>query len=604
MMLQRLLLAIGSVVVGGTPDALRLPSFISSDMVLQRGRATLWGWAHANATVTVTVRSSAIDGRLLHAARAVASTSGTWSTNVSQQEAVASTIVTISDGTSEIALANVAFGDVFLCSGQSNMEYPMANAFNGSAERAASSVANLRILDFADRPWPVPTGFANSSATDCPSKAPYAWAPASPATITERLAPGATPDFGAKYPSAVCFYAARELLRRNPAVPIGIIGASKSGSAIESWMPEEAMLDGTPRVYGGNGTCGGALPPPPTGTPSTRNTSTAACPKGGLAKSGAYYRGMIAPLTRMRLKAILWYQGEENDHPTNACGGPAWYRCLFPAMIAYWRRQFAAPQLPFFYVLLAAGHTAVMREAQAQGAGAIDGTAFASAVDLGAATDEFLVPGHPPRKQEVGRRLSLAMRALLYNEPGVEYLGPSVIAENVSVTVTTSSSSNNSLTTVLIPFKVGSGGHLHLNGTGGCNGPVKSLPLPAWSTDNTWATNDGVGDCCASVRGETFGRIEGTYNSPVALAESSTTSRVFHTQTFVVDAATNVLRATLRGWNAPASGIVEVRFLFDNFPKCALYSGALSGPDSYYAQAQHFGIVAQSWRGNITVKTE
>ena len=61
-MLQRLLLAIGSVVVGGTADALRLPSFISSDMVLQRGRATLWGWAHANATVTVTVRSSAIDG--------------------------------------------------------------------------------------------------------------------------------------------------------------------------------------------------------------------------------------------------------------------------------------------------------------------------------------------------------------------------------------------------------------------------------------------------------------------------------------------------------------------------------------------------------------
>ena len=49
----------------------------------------------------------------------------------------------------------------------------MANAFNGSAERAASTFANLRILDFTDRPWPVPTGGPNSSATDCPSKAPY-----------------------------------------------------------------------------------------------------------------------------------------------------------------------------------------------------------------------------------------------------------------------------------------------------------------------------------------------------------------------------------------------------------------------------------------------
>ena len=65
------------------------------------------------------------------------------------------------------------------------------------------------------------------------------------------------------------------------------------------------------------------------------------------------------------------------------------------------------------YVLLAAGHSAVMREAQAQGAGAIAGTAFASAVDLGAAAHEFLVPGHPPRKQEVVRRISLAVRALV-----------------------------------------------------------------------------------------------------------------------------------------------------------------------------------------------
>jgi hypothetical protein len=133
---------------------------------------------------------------------------------VAQQEAAASTTVTISDGASEITLKNVAFGDVFLCSGQSNMEYPMANAFNGSAERAASAFANLRILDFSDRPWPVPSGRPNSSATDCPSKAPYVWAPSSPATITRRLASGAAPAFGVKYPPAVCFYAARELLER------------------------------------------------------------------------------------------------------------------------------------------------------------------------------------------------------------------------------------------------------------------------------------------------------------------------------------------------------------------------------------------------------
>jgi len=597
-----LLLVCLQAVAGGAPGALRVPSFISSDMVLQRGRATVWGWAAPNASVSVSV-SSARGGRLLHSARAVASASGAWSADIAQEEAAASTTVTIissDDGTGQqvIALTNVAFGDVFLCSGQSNMEYPMANAFNGSAERAlASSLPNLRLLDLADRPWPVPSSFPNGSATDCPSKAPYEWAASSPASISERLPAGAAPDFGAKYPPAVCFFAARELLRRSPGVPIGIIGASKSGSAIECWMPPEAMLDGTPRAYGGNGTCGGAVPPPPAGTPCTRNASTAACPRGGLAKSGAYYRGMIAPLTPMRLKAVWWYQGEENDHPTDACGGPAWYRCLFPAMIAHWRRQFMAPELPFFYVLLAAGHSAVMREAQVQGAGALGGTAFASAVDLGAAPDEFLVPGHPPRKQEVGRRLSLAVRALVYKEqPAVAYLGPSVIAAKVTVTT----SADGRLTTVLIPFVVGSGGGLHLNGTGGCNGSASPTPPPATRS----ADNGAPEGCCAGAFGGTAGADASNPNSPVALAEPGATSKVYHTQTFVVDAATNVLRATLPGWEAPASGVVEVRFLFDNYPKCALYSGALSGPDSYYAKVQHFGIVAQSWRGNVTVKVK
>ena len=328
--------------------SLRVPTFISSDMVLQRGGATVWGWAAPHAPVSVSV--SLPHSQPLHSTRVVASASGEWSANV-VQEVVASSNVTIRDDKQNvILLTNVAFGDVFLCSGQSNMEYPMANAFNGSAEREASSYANLRMLDLTDRPWPVPTGRPNSSAADCPSKAPYEWAASSPATISERLAAGATPKFGVKYPPAACWFAARELLRRKPDVPVGIIGASKSGSAIECWMPEEAMLDGTPAAFGGNGTCGGAVPPPPPGTPSMRNTSVAACPRGGLAKSGAYYRGMIAPLTPMRLAAVLWYQGEENDHAENACSGPIWYRCLFPAMISYWRRQFGAPDMPFIYV--------------------------------------------------------------------------------------------------------------------------------------------------------------------------------------------------------------------------------------------------------------
>ena len=170
------------------------------------------------------------------------------------------------------------------------------------------------------------------------------------------------------------------------------------------------------------------------------------------------------------------------------------------------------------------------------------------------------------------------------------------------VTVTTSG--DGKLTTVLIPFTVGSGGHLHLNGTGGCNGSISPAPPPAWSTDNSAPSPADAPGCCANLLGETAGESNG--NSPVALVGGAggAPAKVYHTQTFAVDATTNVLSATLPGWKAPASGVVEVRFLFDNFPKCALYSGALSGPDSYYAPVQHFGIVAESWRGNVTVKAE
>lgn len=156
---------------------------------------------------------------------------------------------------------------------------------------------------------------------------------------------------------------------------------------------------------------------------------------------------------------------------------------------------------------------------------------------------------------------------------------------------------------MIIPFRVGSGGHLHLNGTGGCNGSASPTPPPVWLASGAGA---GAGGCCGGALGGTGTASESNGNSPVALATpGGVTSTVYHTQTFGVDATTNILRATLPGWKPSPSAVVEVRFLFDNFPKCALYSGALSGPDSYYASpVQHFGLVAQSWRGNVAVKAE
>jgi hypothetical protein len=290
-------------------------------------------------------------------------------------------------------------------------------------------------------------------------------------------------------------------------------------------------------------------------------------------------------------------------------------------MISYWRREFQLPNLPFFYVLLAAGHTALLREAQYLGAGTISHTAFASAVDLGANGSEFLIPGHPPRKQvcalfhcpcytlrgticspcilgargalttdqqmfciqEVGRRLALINRALIYQEK-IDYVGPRVIAERVAVTTVTDKKSGAVHTTVRIPFAVGTGGNLHLNGTGGC----------------TTCCN---GTTSVSPHSSNLGVRRSDPSSPVGLLDPAigTGAKVYKTQTFVVDAATSVLTATIPSWQA-TSKVAEVQFLFDNFPQCAVYSGMLSGPDAYYAQVKHFGLVAESWRGNVTIE--
>ena len=189
------------------------------------------------------------------------------------------------------------------------------------------------------------------------------------------------------------------------------------------------------------------------------------------------------------------------------------------------------------------------------------------------------------RTQEVGRRLALINRALIYHEE-IDYAGPRVIAERVTVTTVTDKKSGAVHTTVKIPFSVGTGGNLHLNGTGGCtaccNGTTSVSPH---SSSNL------------AVR-------RSNPSSPVGLLDATigTGAKVYKTQTFVVDAATSVLTATIPGWQA-ASKVAEVQFLFDNFPQCAVYSGILSGPDAYYAHVKHFGLVAESWRGNVTIET-
>merc|ERR1712232_193566 len=160
------------------------------------------------------------------------------------------------------------------------------------------------------------------------------------------------------------------------------------------------------------------------------------------------YNGMIAPLLPMRVAGEVWYQGEQN------AGNPPNYACRFPAMITDYREKFGLPNFSFFYVELAAfkANYAEIRRAQKH-ALALPNVGFGTAIDLGFRG----VPIHPPRKQEVGRRLSLSAQGIRYKMP-VTYEGPTMDHVNVSAA--------GSLVTAVVAFR--SAENLHVHGTAAC----------------------------------------------------------------------------------------------------------------------------------------
>ena len=508
-------------------------------------------------------------------------------------------------GVTTTLLHNVAFGDVLLCSGQSNMEYPMANAFYGDQERAHhSDYPKLRLLT-------VKTQQASDPQADVESLAPYVWAPSSSATVSPRV----NGSFGVPFPSAVCFFAARELIIANPSIPLGVITIAVGGTAIEQWMAPTAILDGTPAHLGGNGTCGGTVDDVPAalhrrffndddgggGGTLPVAPGNATCNPQARGASSLYY-GMIAPFLRMRVAAFLWYQGEENDHKEDACYGPEWYRCLFPAMIAHWRSAFGLFEVPFLYVLLAGGHTALMREAQFLGAEALPLTAFASAMDLGAYGTEFLVPGHPPRKQEVGRRLALLVDTLVYHNDtasssssSVKHRGPRVQAAAVTVSHV---ANETELLELYLPFDVAPdvNGTLHLNGTGSCAGDTVGAKTAA---------------SCCSLSANTASWVVSLGVVPNGTEQQAAPppSSFVPASSITIETQQNALRARFNVTHlATATATttvvaVEVRFQYEDNPTCAVYGGALSGPDSIYAQQpRHYGLPAEMWRGTVNVR--
>ncbi|OHB78346.1 MAG: hypothetical protein A2V98_09415 [Planctomycetes bacterium RBG_16_64_12] len=350
----------------------RLPKVIGDHMVLQQGTSVpIWGWADAEEKVTVTLGQST--------ATATACSEGKWMVKLDAMEAGGPYEMTVQAGNT-ITLADILVGEVWVCSGQSNMQWPVAACDNAQEEIAAADYPKIRLFTVAQK-------VAEKPLDDCEGS----WTASSPQTVPGFTAAG---YFFGRY------------LHKELGVPVGVINCSWGGTIAEAWDSHEGLL-GEPDFEP-------IIERAAQFDPKTPNQAT------------NLYDGMLHPLIPFGIRGAIWYQGESN------CGRAQQYRKLFPAMITDWRKNWGQGDFPFLFVQLAPfryGNSdpkclAELWEAQLRTL-ALPNTGMAVTTDIGNVQDI-----HPKNKQDVARRLALWALANTYGKDLV-YSGP--LYESASV---------------------------------------------------------------------------------------------------------------------------------------------------------------------------
>ena len=419
------------------PADVRLPAILSDNMVLQQDRpAVIWGWAEPGEKVAV-----AVGGQT---GQAVADAQGRWKVTLPALAASSQPVEMTVAGRNTLTVRNILVGQVWVCSGQSNMEMAVSNSKDAAAEIQGGDLPTIRLFTVAH------TNVAQTQE-DLREKVRDEARPDSP----ER--PGrrarwliCSPDTIGPF-SAIGYFFGREI-HKTLKTPVGLINSSWGGTPIESWTPMETYRtdpsvadflaaieqnnkgfaqaqEAYPALvakWGATTQAIVATNPAATQPAKAPGQRRALPPKPPLpvpsaVKYGGMYNGMIAPLTPYAIAGVIWYQGESNAQPRTQ------YHRQLPAMIRAWRKAWGH-EFPFLIVQLAnfmapeadpskAAGYATVREAQAA-ALSLPKTGLAVAIDVGDAADI-----HPKDKQTVGQRLALAALAVAYGKDLV-YSGP------------------------------------------------------------------------------------------------------------------------------------------------------------------------------------
>ncbi len=360
------LLALCSLLAAAPLRADVKPHALCSDgMVLQqRMKVNIWGTADKGEKVSVTFRSKT--------ASATADDQGRWLVTLSSGNAGGPFPMTIA-GNNQLVYKNVLVGEVWVCSGQSNMEQSINGSDKSDQEFAKGLPHNPMFRTFNVKKSPQTTPIDDTAGD---------WTDAKPETVG-----GFT---------AVGYFFGRDL-NETLKVPVGLIHTSWGGTRAEAWTSRTA-LDSSSRFRGDV-----------IGDKVHANSPA------------ALYNGMIHPLLNYRIQGAIWYQGESN------AGAAYAYRELFPLMIQNWRTDWKEGDFPFFFVQLAPfmavqkeprdSAWAELREAQLLTL-KLPNTGMAVITDCGHERDI-----HPTPKRPIGERLARIARAKTYGEK-IEYSGP------------------------------------------------------------------------------------------------------------------------------------------------------------------------------------
>tara|TARA_R110002096_G_scaffold16106_10_gene55000 strand:- start:9506 stop:11062 length:1557 start_codon:yes stop_codon:yes gene_type:complete len=403
-----LVLAMALAFTASTHAELRLPSIFGENMVLQRDiPLKIWGWDNPGQSVTVTIGEQTAQGK--------AGEDGRWEVKLSPLQVTQKALEMNVQGSSAKTLGNILVGEVWVCSGQSNMQWAVSSSDDADLETLTAKFPNIRLIS-------IPLVGTQEPQYDFQGQ----WLACSPETVR---------DF-----SAVGYFFGRTLHQALD-VPIGLIDNAWGGSAAEAWVrrevleaddaysdylaiweSKEANVDANMarwekamaawKTKAAEAKAAGKNPPRAPRSPEQELK--------GQHRPGNLHNGVLLPIIGYGIRGAIWYQGENNS-------GRAYnYRSLFPLMISQWRELWNQGDFPFYWVQLAdfmneqpaptASAWAELREAQTMTL-SLPNTGQAVICDLGEAHDI-----HPKDKQNVAKRLA---RHALAKDYGIEIVAES-----------------------------------------------------------------------------------------------------------------------------------------------------------------------------------